>query len=61
MFLKFMQLLAKKKIQVNDIAYLLFLDEVNFYSCEATLQMQYNDVTNKLFYIGKTRLHGKFC
>ena len=55
-----MQLFAKKKIQVNEIAYLLFLDVVNFYSCETTMQMRYNDITKKYFYIGKKRFHGQF-
>ena len=49
-----MQLFAKKKIQVNDIAYLWFLDVVNFYSCETTMQMRYNDVTKHYFILVKS-------
>ena len=49
-----MQLFAKKKIQVNDIAYLSFLDVANFYSCEFTMQMRYNDVTKNYLILVKS-------
>ena len=55
-----MNLLADRKMLLDNIAYQLFLDVVNFYSCQDTKLMRYNDVTKKFQFIGKKLFHSKF-
>ena len=56
-FFKFMNLLADRKMPLDNIAYQLFVDAVNFYSCQDKRLMRYNDVTKKFWFIGRKLFH----
>ena len=54
-----MNLLADRRMRLDNIAYQLFLDVVNFYSCQDTKLMRYNDVTKQFWFIGRKLFHSK--
>ena len=58
-FLKFMGLLASGKFPLHNICYLLFLDIVEWFSCDSTTHMRYGHETVKLWQIGYRLFHGK--
>jgi hypothetical protein len=61
-FLKFMGLhvLASETFPSHNICYLLFLDIVEWFSCDATTHMRYGHETVKFWQIGYRLFHGKF-
>ena len=59
-FLKFMGLLAFGTFPLHNICYLLFLDIVEWFSCDSTTHMRYGHETVKFWQIGYRLFHGKF-
>ena len=59
-FLKFMRLLASGTFPLHNICYLLFLDIVEWFSCDSTTHMRYGHETVKFWQIGYRLFHGKF-
>jgi hypothetical protein len=63
-FLKFMGLLASGTFPLHNICYLLFLDIVEWFSCDSTTHMRYGHETVKkkktFWQIGYRLFHGKF-
>ena len=61
-FLKFMGLhvLASETFPSHNICYLLFLDIVEWFSCDSTAHMRYGHETVNLWQIGYRLFHGKF-
>jgi hypothetical protein len=51
-FLKFMGLIASGTFPLHSICYLLFLDIVEWFSCDSTTHMRYGHETVKLWQIG---------
>lgn len=60
MFLNFMTVLHNKSLPLDNIAFLLFMDVVKFYSCNTTRKMKYNPVCKKFWHLGRKLFHGKF-
>ena len=58
-FLKFMGLLASGTFPLHNICYLLFLDIVEWFSCDSTTHMRYGHETVKFWQIGYRLFHGK--
>ena len=57
----FLDLVAKDKFPMQNIAFSLFLDVVNYFSCENTCGLRYADKQTLLFWIfGYLLMHGKF-
>ena len=59
-FLKFMGLLASGTFPLHNICYLLFLDIVEWFSCDSTTHMRYGHETVKFWQIGYRLFHGNF-
>jgi hypothetical protein len=59
-FLKFMGLIASGTFPLHNICYLLFLDIVEWFSCDSTTHMSYAHETVKFWQIGYRLFHGKF-
>ncbi len=59
-FLKFMGLIASGTFPLHNICYLLFLDIVEWFSCDSTTHMRYGHETVKFWQIGYRLFHGKF-
>lgn len=59
-FIKFNKLLAGNKIPMTNIAYLLFIDVVEWFSNENTHQMRYSDEVKQFWRIGLKLFKGKF-
>ena len=59
-FLKFMGLLASGTFPLHNRCYLLFLDIVEWFSCDSTTHMRYGHETVKFWQIGYRLFHGKF-
>lgn len=59
-WVKFMRLLADKKIPFENIAFVLFLDVVEFLSCENTVTMRYSGVSKRFWCLGMKLFHSKF-
>jgi hypothetical protein len=57
-FLKFMGLLASGTFPLHNICYLLFLDIVEWFSCDSTTHMRYGHETVKFWQIGYRLFHG---
>ena len=58
MYMKFNDLLASQEFPTKNICYLLFLDLVDWYSCENTSRMRYRTETVKFWQIGYRLFHG---
>lgn len=59
-FKQFLDLLASGTFPKTNICYLLFLDIIEWFSCESTTQMRYGKETLKFWQIGYRLFHGKF-
>ena len=59
-FLKFMGLIASETFPLHNICYLLFLDIVEWFSCDSTTHMRYGHEIVKFWQIGYRLFHGKF-
>ena len=59
-FLKCMGLLASGTFPLHNICYLLFLDIVEWFSCDSTTHMRYGHETVKFWQIGYRLFHGNF-
>ena len=59
-YMKFHELVAEGKMPLTNIAYLLFLDVVDWYSLEDTRTMRYSDNIKWFWKIGMKLFKGKF-
>ena len=59
-FLKLLGLLASGTFPLHNICYLLFLDIVEWFSCDSTTHMRYGHETVKFWQIGYRLFHGNF-
>ena len=59
-FLKFNKMLAEGTFPMSNIAYLLFLDIVEWYSTDSTTNMRYSDETKQFWRVGMKLFKGKF-
>ena len=57
-YMKFNNLLASQEFPTKNICFLLFLDLVDWYSCENTSRMRYRTETVKFWQIGYRLFHG---
>ena len=55
-----MNLLATETFPTHNICYLLFLDIVEWFSCNSTTHMRYREETLQFWRIGYRLFHGKF-
>ena len=54
------ELIANNKFPMDNIAFLLFLDVVRWYSKDNTVAMRYDDSVSKFWRIGFKSIHGRF-
>ena len=59
-FTKFINLIHSGNFPLENICYLLFLDLVDWHSCDTTIRMRYRPETVKFWQIGYRLFHGKF-
>ena len=59
-FTKFINLIHSGNFPLENIWYLLFLDLVDWHSCDTTIRMRYRPETVKFWQIGYRLFHGKF-
>ena len=59
-WIRFNKLLAHQNFPTNNIAYLLFLDIVDFFSSDTAFSMRYNDQTKQFWTLGYKLFKGKF-
>jgi hypothetical protein len=59
-FLLFIELVSKQEFPLDNIALLLFLDTVNFFSCKSTTCMKYFPETKRFWKSGYRLFHAKF-
>lgn len=57
---KFHEMVAAGIFPMKNIAYLLFLDVVRWYSSETTTTMRYDDVVSRFWRTGYKLFHGRF-
>lgn len=57
---KFHEMVAAGSFPMKNIAYLLFLDVVRWYSSESTTTMRYDDVVSRFWRTGYKLFHGRF-
>jgi len=57
---KFFCLVSERQFPVQNIAYLLWCDVINFLTCSGTRQMRYNPECMKFFWVGKKFFGGRF-
>ena len=59
-FQKFFELVGKNEFPLDNIAFLLFIDLIKFYSLESATQMRYNKDTYLFWIFGYLLLKGRF-
>ena len=59
-YIAFNRLVAEKSFPMSNIAYLLFLDIVNWFSTKTTTQMRYSDEVKRFWRVGLKLFKGKF-
>ena len=59
-FMAFFELVLTKKFPLDNIALLLFLETVRFYSCESSTEMRYSENTKRFRKSGYRLFHAKF-
>ena len=59
-FMKFARMVASGQFPMNNIAYLLFMDVVDWFSSDSTTKMRYSEDTKKFWRVGLKLFRGKF-
>ena len=59
-YMKFNRLVAGNILPLGNIAYLLLLDIVNWFSVDTTTQMRYSDDVKRFWRVGMKLFKGKF-